>query len=214
MSTPVADPLHAGGAGAVPAVSVAKARILDATYELMLKGAPHPSMAEIAQAAGISRQALYAHYGTREALLTALNQHLGERFGIAEELRRITGAASGLDALRASAAFQARLYPKVWAVVRALELSQISNDEDARRVLQTQLRHDLAGCKRTVERLSREKLLRPGLSIETATDLLWALTSISFWEELVQQRGWSAKRYREHVSDLLIAALVGNTAGA
>src|SRR5690606_16548030 len=116
-----------------------------------------------------------------------LNQHLSERFGIAAELQRITGAASGLEALRAAVAFQARLYPKVWAVVRALELSQSANDEDARRVLQTQLRHDLAGCRRTVERLRRENALRPELSIDTATDLLWALTSISFWEELVLQ---------------------------
>lgn len=188
--------------------SAAKVRILEAAHTLMQQGAPHASMAEIAQAAGISRQAVYMHYSTREALLSALNQHMLQRFGIADELQRINMSKTGIEALRASASFQARLYPKVSAVVRALERAQRNNDEAADRVWQAQLRNDLAGCKVTVGRLNREKLLRPGLDVETATDLLWALTSIPLWEELVLQRGWSAKRYERHVADLLIAALI------
>lgn len=188
--------------------SAAKLRILQAAHTLMSQGALRASMAEIAEAAGISRQALYLHYGTREALLTALNQHLAQSFGIAGELQRIADSATGIEVLRASASFQARLYPKVWAVVRALESAQSNNDEDAERVWQAQLRNDLEGCRATVKRLRREKLLRAGLDIDTATDLLWALTSIPLWEELVLQRGWSAKRYELHVAELLIAALI------
>jgi len=188
--------------------SAAKLRILQAAHNLMSQGALRASMAEIAEAAGISRQALYLHYGTREVLLTALNQHLAQTFGITGELQRIADSATGIEVLRASASFQARLYPKVWAVVRALESAQTNNDEDAERVWQAQLRNDLEGCRTTVKRLRREKLLRPGLDIDTATDLLWALTSIPLWEELVLQRGWSAKRYEQHVAELLIAALI------
>jgi AcrR family transcriptional regulator len=196
-------------ATAAPAAATpAKIRILEAAHNLMLRGASRPSMAEIAQAAGISRQAVYMHYGTRELLLTALNQHLCEHFGVADELQRIAESSTGVEALRASASFQARLYPKVWAVVRALESAQSNNDEDAQRVWQAQLRNDLAGCNTTIERLDREKLLKPGLDIDTATDLLWALTSIPLWEELVLQRGWTAQRYEQHVADLLIAALI------
>ncbi len=191
--------------------SAAKVRILEAAHTLMQQGATHASMAEIAQAAGISRQAVYMHYGTREALLTALNQHMATTCGIADELRRIDEAPNGIEALRMSASFQARLYPKVRAVVRALERAQGNNDEAADRVWQAQLRSDLAGCKATVGRLDRERLLRPGLDVPTATDLLWALTSIPLWEELVLQRGWSAKRYERHVADLLIAALIDPT---
>jgi AcrR family transcriptional regulator len=195
-------------AAAANPASAAKVRILEAAHALMLQGALRASMAEIAQAAGISRQAVYMHYGTREALLTALNQHLAQSFGIADELQRIAASATGIEALRASASFQARLYPKVWAVVRALESAKSDHDEDAERVWQAQLRSDLAGCRLTIERLSREKLLRSGLDIDTAADLLWALTSIPLWEELVLQRGWSAQRYERHVAELLIAALI------
>lgn len=188
--------------------SAAKLRILEAARSLMAQGALRASMAEIAQAAGISRQAVYMHFGNREALLTALNQHMAQTFGIAEELQRIAASATGVEVLRASASFQARLYPQVWAVVRALESARSDNDEAAERVWQAQLRNDLAGCRTTVERLRREQLLRPGLDIDTASDLLWALTSIPLWEELVLQRGWSAERYEQHVAELLIAALI------
>jgi AcrR family transcriptional regulator len=213
MSSSAAEstPAPASPNAAIPTLapaSAAKIRILEAAHNLMLQGAPRASMAEIAQAAGISRQAVYMHYGTREALLTALNQHLCDHFGVAEELQRIAASATGIEALRASASFQARLYPKVWAVVRALETAQGNNDEDAERVWQAQLRNDLAGCKITVERLEREKLLKPELDVDTATDLLWALTSIPLWEELVLQRNWSAQRYEQHVANLLIAALI------
>lgn len=192
-------------AAASPA-SAAKIRILEAAYALIQQGAPRASMAEIAQAAGISRQALYMHYANRETLLFALNQYLAQRFDFAESLQLINEAPDGIESLRASAAFQARLYPQVWAVVRALESAQ-GDDEEARRVWQAQLRSDLDSCALTVKRLRREKLLRPELDVATATDLLWALTSIPLWEELVLQRGWSAKRYEKHVAALLIATL-------
>jgi AcrR family transcriptional regulator len=200
----------AANAPANPA-SAAKLRILEAARTLMSQGTLRPSMAEIAQATGISRQAVYMHYGTREALLTALNQHLAQSFGLADELQRIAASATGIAALRASASFQARLYPQVWAVVRALESAQNNNDEDAERVWQAQLRNDLEGCRTTVQRLRREQLLRPGLDIDTATDLLWALSSIPLWEELVLQRGWSAERYEQHIAELLIAALIDSS---
>lgn len=188
--------------------SATKIRILEAAHSLMQQGATHASMAEIAKAAGLSRQAVYMHFGTREALLNALNEYMAHTCGIAAELERIEQSPTGIDALRAAASFQARLYPKVRAVVRALERAQSDNDEAAGRVWQAQLRSDLAGCKGTVERLEREQLLRRELDIATATDLLWALTSIPLWEELVLQRGWSAKRYEKHVADLLIASLI------
>ena len=52
--------------------SAPKIRILEAAQALLQQGAIHASMAAIAKAAGISRQALYMHFGTREALLGAL----------------------------------------------------------------------------------------------------------------------------------------------
>jgi AcrR family transcriptional regulator len=50
--------------------------------------------------------------------------------------------------------------------------------------------------------------LRPGLPVEQVRDVLWTLNSVSIYELLVLERGWSGERYRDFVADALIAALV------
>jgi hypothetical protein len=59
-----------------------------------------------------------------------------------------------------------------------------------------------------VEWLDREKLLLPQWDVETATDILWGLTSWQLWEALVVDRGWSKDDYRRHLRTVLRRTLV------
>jgi hypothetical protein len=52
-----------------------------------------------------------------------------------------------------------------------------------------------------------EGSLRRGLDADTAVDMLWTLTSLRMWEDLVVERGWSGERYRTQVGALLMGAL-------
>jgi AcrR family transcriptional regulator len=56
------------------------AAILDASIELLGRR-PDASMDEIAAAAGVSRQTVYAHYPSREALLRAVTLHITAEVG-------------------------------------------------------------------------------------------------------------------------------------
>ena len=73
------------------------AAILDASISL-LGEQPDASMNEIATAAGVSRQTIYAHYSSRHALLQAVTRHV-----TAEVARELDGLdldrGSALDAL-------------------------------------------------------------------------------------------------------------------
>ena len=47
-----------------------------------------------------------------------------------------------------------------------------------------------------------------------AADLLWTITSLRTWEDLVLQRGWTAAPYEERIGGLLLEALAPGATGA
>jgi hypothetical protein len=48
------------------------------------------------------------------------------------------------------------------------------------------------GCRAIVARLQAEGSLRPAIDPSVTADLLWTMTSLRTWEDLVLTRGWSA----------------------
>ena len=55
--------------------------------------------------------------------------------------------------------------------------------------------------------MHQEGILKPGLSQEEATDLLWSITSLRMWEDLVLERGWTVAQYERLIGQLLRDAL-------
>ena len=49
---------------------------------------------------------------------------------------------------------------------------------------------------------------RLGLDPAIGADLLWTITALRMWEDLVLQRGWTAEQHQEHVYRLLFDALI------
>src|SRR5919107_868965 len=124
-----------------------RTRILEATWRLMEeRSGQGVRMRDVAEAAGISRQAVYDHFGSRAELMVAT-----ARYG--DEVR-------GLD-----------------------------------------------------ERLRRDGTLAPGWSLEEAADLLWTMLSISAWESLMIERGWSTSRYVGRMQELTKRAFVRGPGG-
>jgi AcrR family transcriptional regulator len=182
-------------------------RILDATLSLVTRrGGADVTIAQIASAARISRQAVYLHFADRAALLTAAGRHVDERRGIPEAVQRIRDAADAVSAVREMVAVQARLNPGIWPIARALDAVR-REDEAAERSWQDRMAHRLAGCQAIVARLAEEGVLRSGISHAVAADLLWTLTSVRLWEDLVLLRRWSVARYRKHVSAMILRTL-------
>jgi AcrR family transcriptional regulator len=187
--------------------SSSKARILDVALALITKrkGAD-VSMAAIAKAARVSRQAMYLHFTDRADLMLALVRHADEKRGLENEIRRIREAATGVAAMSELVALQARMNPGIWAIARALDAVR-RTDEAAERGWQDRLNHRLQGCRQIVARLHQEAALKHGISQEEAADLLWNLTSLRTWEDLVLVRGWTAAQYEERLTRLLCDAL-------
>jgi AcrR family transcriptional regulator len=184
-----------------------KARILDVALALITKrkGAD-VSMARIAKAARVSRQAMYLHFADRADLMLALVRHADEKRGMQNEIRRIAEAPTGAAAMAEMVALQARMNPGIWAIARALDAVR-RTDEDAERGWQDRLKNRLWGCGQIAARLQQDGTLKPGISQEEAADLLWNITSLHTWEDLVLMRGWTAVQYEQRVTRLLRDAL-------
>jgi AcrR family transcriptional regulator len=181
-------------------------RILDAALKLITKrGEAGVTMAEIAKVARVSRQAVYLNFADRGDLLIALVRYVDEKRGLAQEIQKIVDAPTGLEALREIVSLQARMNPGVWAIARAMDAVR-RTDEAVERSWQDRLESRLEGCRALVSRLVSEGVLRKA-DAAAAADILWSVTSLRTWEDLVLQRGWTAAQYEERVYTLLLSTL-------
>jgi AcrR family transcriptional regulator len=190
-----------------PGDPATRRRLLDATLKLLVKrGGADVKLSEVARAARVSRQAIYLHFADRAELFTAVVRHGDEQRGIPAAVQRVMDAPSGVDAFRVMVGLQASLHPDIWPIARALEAVR-RVDAAAERSWQDRLEHRLNGCRAIVARLAQEGTLRPGMPQGVAADLLCTLTSLRMWEDLVLERGWTAKVYEECISQLAVAAV-------
>ena len=182
-------------------------RILDAALVLITrKGDANVTMAQIAKAARVSRQAVYLHFADRAALMVALARYLDERLGISADIQQMIDSPTGVAMLEAMVSMQARRNPSVWAVARAVEAVR-RTDAAAERAWQDRLQSRLEGCRVIVARLQADGSLRPDVDRSIAADLLWTMTSLRMWEDLVLGRGWSPQQYQTQITRLLRESL-------
>jgi AcrR family transcriptional regulator len=195
-----------------PGDPATRLRILDAALRLVTRqGGADVTLGEVAREAGVSRQALYLHFADRAALFLAVVRHADDRRGLPGMIRRIQEAPTGEAALREMAATQARMNPGIWPLARALD-SVRRQDDAAERSWQERLSHRLDGCRAIVAQLVREGSLRADLSRDVAADLLWTLSSLRTWEDLVLLRGWSAQQYEQRLGDLMLMDVTAKAA--
>lgn len=165
--------------------------ILDAAWNLIVQRGAEVSIAEIAAAAGISRQAVYLHFGTRGGLLMALVQRADERLRIREKFQVAMERPGGQDRLDAWLAAWFAFVPEILPVARDLVRLR-PTDPDAAAAWEDRMA-DLRGWLRElVASLAADGALRDGWSIDEATDYLWTASSVQVWDLLAVERGWGS----------------------
>jgi len=187
--------------------SPARRRIFEAAWNLIVvRGEAGFTMAQIAKKAKISRQALYLHFADRAQLLDALVKYADEQRALTSAIQHIVDAPTAREAINRIVSLQALQNPRIWAIALAFEAVR-RTDKAAQRSWQGRQARRLETCRTIIERLRREGELRPTLTMEEATDLLYVITSLRMWEDLVLVRGWTADEYQERVTRLLLEGL-------
>jgi AcrR family transcriptional regulator len=183
-------------------------RILEAARRLLEERGYHGvGLERVAAAAGVSRQSIYVHFGSKASLLVELAAHVDEEAGLPELAEAVRDAPTGIDALDRFVDLVATLTPRVHRTAAVLEAAR-GDSPDAETAWSDRMASRRRRCGEIVSRLAREGRLAAGWSPEEAADLLWALTGLRLWEDLVLGRGWSSTRYRRHLRHLLTQELV------
>lgn len=183
-----------------------RTRILEAARALVEEAGAEASMDKIARKADLSRRAVYDHFESRAQLLVSLVVHVDETGDLEKRARSITEAGSARASLQAFVDLNAEYNPEIHLIARALERAR-DTDDAAAAAWDDRMESRRRLCRWISRRLAEEGELRHGISIDTASDLLWSLTNIPLWRDLVVERGWSEHRYREWVGRLLDSML-------
>jgi AcrR family transcriptional regulator len=179
-----------------------RAALLAATRALLEEdGFEALTMAAVAKRAGCSRRAVYLHFASRSELVAALFDHVTEAEGLAASTARVWAAPDAAAALDEWARHLARYHPGVIAVGYAVERVKLE-DPDAAKLQERVERAQLARCRRLAEWLEREDRLASPWTVQTATDMLFALISTDMIERLLERR-WSRRRLGDRISLLL-----------
>lgn len=184
-------------------------RLLQAAWELAIEQGPSLRLADVAARAGVSRQAVYLHFGDRARLLLALLAWGDQVFKLGELLARVTEAQSGVAALERMVEVQAAYSPRIDVLARLLEAAQYQ-DPAVAAALRDRLDFRRAAHQAVIVRIAAEGDLADGWTVDTAADLFFAVTLAAPWRELTGTCGWSAGQYAERMSQLLRRALIAH----
>ena len=198
-----------------------RAAVVQAAHRhFLIHGYAGTTLAVVASDAGVSVDTVYAVFGSKRGLLSAvmdvnvggddepvavLERELPQRMRAERDQRTqlalfATGMAGELermrpldDVLRSAAAADAD--------VAAARHEQ--NDVQRHRAMTT-----------VVGWISARGPLRKGVDVATAADLLWTLTSPEVHHMLLETRGWSRSQYELWLRDTLEHALLGEAGGS
>ena len=165
------------------------------------------TLEKVARAAGVSRQAIYTNFGSRAGLLVALVAYVDEIGGLQAKIADVLSTPTAVSALEALVDFRARYTPSIYRLAIHVDAAR-RFDADAEASWQDRMKLRYAHSRAIAHRLGTEGLLAAGWTEGAAADLIWSMTSIRTYEELVIDRGWSLNRYRQRIKAILVGTLV------
>jgi AcrR family transcriptional regulator len=187
-------------------------RILDAAWALLEERGTGIRIADIADEAGVSRQAVYLHFGDRSSLFVALGDYVDVTFGRDRLRDHVFGARTGVESLRRWVQTMSWYTAKIDSVSRILELAAESDDALAA-AWSDRMTGRRGHVRRISDRIAAEGRLADGWTADTAADLIFTVTLPGTWRVLTSVAGWSNERYARDITRLLERSLLARDAG-
>ena len=182
-------------------------RILDTLYERLREAPAQPvSVDEVAQRAGVARSTIYLIFGSRSGLFDALTDHLLSGAGyhriprpsaIPTHANRCAALAGGVE-----------MYAAHHDVLRILVSMAKLDPEGVGQAIARAEKERSRGVARQAARLHEQERLRPGLTIERATAVIWLLAGFDAYDALATGQGLSPEEIASVLVDTAESALL------
>jgi AcrR family transcriptional regulator len=195
MNRTYSSPLRAEQAQAT------RRRILDAARAQFLEaGWTATTVKVIADAAAVAPATVYAVFGTKRAMLSALiDEALAEH---PDAWPDIVAHPDQRERARRLVSLMTASLLGVGPFERVVREGARA-DEEIAALARDLLNWRRAGAARVVDLLAGQDGLRPGLSRDAAADLVFALGGSEVHHLLADIRGWSPEQFRAYLADLL-----------
>ena len=183
-----------------------RTEILDAAWDLVATHGTEVSMAQIAKAVGVSRQAVYLHFSSRGGLLVALVQRADDRF---EVIQTFDAAMAETDPRQRISVFFNGWFEFVEKVLPvASDLIRLQKtDKDATLAWEGRMEILYQGILALAKSLEADAVLGAGWHSGEAADYMYAVASMQVWELMTRARGTNIARARSILCSALISAL-------
>jgi AcrR family transcriptional regulator len=163
--------------------------ILEAARRLFAeRGYVGTSVSDIAEAAGVAVQTIYARLESKRGMLMGLIELIDEQAGVGDLATAVTTATTPADALRAEVRLTRAFQERCGDIIGALFAAAGAEPDLAGAVAEGQRRHR-KGARLAVEQIIELGGLQAGVSPERATALIALSTTHEAWRELVDAHG-------------------------
>lgn len=176
----------------------------------LLNGYTHTTIAKIAECSGVSIDTVYKAFGGKPGLIRAIRlTALEGRGDIPAEFRsdRLHDLTDPGEIVAQWGTLTAEVAPLVAPILLLIRDAAASDPEIAALMdeMDNERRERMA---QNARRLHDAGHLRAGISLDEATDVLWAYSAPELFELLVLRRKWTPERFGRFVADAITHALL------
>jgi AcrR family transcriptional regulator len=182
-------------------------RLLDAAWhEADDHGIERLTLAGVGARAGVSRQAVYLHFGNRATLLVEMAARYDRTSGFTGELAAAR-LRDPVDGFRAMLDAWFDYLPTIVRIGVALEAAQLTGGDGAD-AYRDRMNDWWNGIRIAIQRLADAEQLSPNWDIDTATDWVWASVHPTTFHHLVTDRGWTTADASKRIIETLARDLL------
>jgi AcrR family transcriptional regulator len=184
-------------------------RLFEAARKLLLKRGFHGvGLEDIAEPAGVSRQAVYkSHFASKADLLLQLVRHVHVAENLDELTRPVSKAKTAIEMLEATIRASVKIEARVHELSLILAAAAVS-DAGAAAAWRDRMELRRGALRAAVSRLKAEGRLRRNWQVEQAVDVLDSLLSVDTYQRLAKERSWTQEELIQKVRELCAAFLL------